>query len=221
MSQPILPLYFRAPISSYNRGVMKLYNKKINNQHYRNYADFVFIFKQNIIETDQRLRSWISEGIYDWFRPIEGSAIMKKMIETNKELQMKRSEDLRKLKKCRVAKDDIIIEQGVDVKGEQYIDYILDESGCKLIQVGKEAPGKHKKGSQYTFTEKQWTNRAKSGNYAVKDSFQLYLLGLDLYNYTTAQLRTTIYEELNRKIGKVVPECIQFIDPHSLISICE
>ncbi len=161
------------------------------------------------------------DGVYTWFSPIEGSVAAKKMIEMNREFHLKRTEDVRKAKKFRVSVGGLTLEEGVDVKGEQYVDYVFGPADSKLLQVGKETAGKHRKGSQYTFTEKQWSLRAKATNQSLKENFQLFLLGFDVYNYTRAQLRSAVYEELNRKVGKITIDNIQFIDPHSLVSTCD
>ena len=170
-----------------------------------------------MLEADLRLRAYLAEGVYTWFRPIEATLVERAMVEYNKTLHQKREEAWER-KKTRLAKDGLVVEQAVDAKGQPYIDYILDEESCKLLQAGKEEPGKNKKGSQFTFTEKQWSHRLKGGNLALKETFHLYLLGLDIYNSTRSHLRSAVYDELNRKIGKISLDNIQFIDPHSLVS---
>ena len=57
------------------------------------------------------------------------------------------------------------------------------------------------------------------GEILLKNSFHLFLYGLDIDNYNTYELTEEIYNEIKNHIGKINRENIKIIDENSLISI--
>jgi len=173
-------------------------------------------YKKKLTELDLILKSQIINGIYNWLCPVECTAIYKKMLEQNIEFHTKRAEELKKQGQQKIMFEKVSLESGIDIKNEQFIDYIYDQNDNSGILAGKEVIVKQKKSSQNTFTEKQWGLRIKSSENI--SGFHLFIAGLDITRYTKAQIRKAVFEELNRKVGKISMENIQFIDPHSLLN---
>ena len=160
------------------------------------------------------LRTYLMDGIYNWFIPLESNPIYKRIVDANKKFHQKHIVEVSKKGAKFTVSGVVTVESGVDVKGEQYVDYIYDNSDAtKLLQIG--VLGKHKKGMQLSYSDKQWAAKVKM---SAVENFHLFLLGLDLFNYTKAQLRTAIYDDINRKAGKITVDNIQFIDSHSLVN---
>jgi hypothetical protein len=99
-----------------------------------------------LAELDMILRNQILNAVYTWFSPIEDLQFSRNMVDANKEFHEKAARS----GKFHVP-GSVQIEAGVDVRGEQYIDYVFEpaEGGAQktVISSAKEVPVKHKKGA--------------------------------------------------------------------------
>lgn len=178
-----------------------------------------------------KVRGELSNGRFDWFKPIYNSNICEYMIKANKELQevidngnLLRGQTTKKMLKegriftyqaNEVVKYQIDNEhsvlENIDQKGVPFVEYSYNQEVSEDLWT-KSTTNKHR-----TYTKEDYDKYINSPNLMIRDTFHLIIMGLDRINLTVKELHQEIYIKIRTLVGTIMPENIMVIDNDSLV----
>jgi hypothetical protein len=155
-----------------------------------------------VSEMHVKVRGELSNGRYDWFKPIYNSSIAEYMIKANKELQevidngnLLRGQTTKKmLKEGRIftyqaneivkyqIDKDLSVLENIDQRGVPFVEYSYGQESNECLWT-KSTSNKHR-----TYTKEDYDKYINSPNLMIRDTFHLIVMGLDRINLTVKEL---------------------------------
>jgi len=178
-----------------------------------------------------KVRCELSNGRYDWFKPIYGSSIQEYMIKANKELQevvdngnLIRGQTTKKMhKEGKILtyqanepiqysiNQELHVYENIDQKGQVFVEYSFGPIGSISNWV-KSTSNKNR-----IYCKEDYDKYITSPNLLMKHDFHLIIIGLDRVSLTVKELYQEILIKIRTTIGGINPENIMILDNYSII----